>query len=203
MLDAGMRSGPAFAIPIEMYSSEEEKLKSAFKIEAQTLEIKKLQTGIQIAKEKRDQERAQAKTELSARYHANSFTDMLAAGKYEYVHEQITAKNFPIEGRSSVRPDIQLFHFHRSIRSDEVIREMEQSGFVPCKIEHLLTLGIEYPDLQRKQPIICLGSSCLDPHDCRHVPCLTSFYTGRRGLYLYLDGKKWASYCCFVAIRKS
>lgn len=134
--------------------------------------------------------------------YAKSLADMVKAGKYDYASDNIVAKNFPIEGTGVVETELVLVHFDRDIGSDAAIKELEQMGLVPCKIEHLLALGAKHPDLQREYPIICLGSSWVGSGGDRDVPYLSDWRAGRR-LDLDWFGSRWGRYCRFAAVRKS
>lgn len=134
--------------------------------------------------------------------YAKSLADMVKAGKYDCANENIVAKNFPIEGTGVVETELVFVHFNRDIGSEAAIKELEQMGLVPCKIEHLLALGAKHPDLQREYPIICLGSSWVVSDGRRGVPCLSYWFAGRRLRLRWFD-REWARYCRFAAVRKS
>ena len=135
--------------------------------------------------------------------------EMVRAGRYRYVNPDINPAHFPIEGDGEVQTEVILVHFDRYIESDDVIAELDEQGLVPAKIEHLLTLGGQHPDLQRQYSIVCLGSVWTGPLGVRRVPCLVwwdggrmvSLYCGRMvSLYCWPD--EWSRYCRFAAVRK-
>ncbi|TSC73105.1 MAG: Uncharacterized protein G01um101438_128 [Parcubacteria group bacterium Gr01-1014_38] len=129
-----------------------------------------------------------------------SLAEMIKAGKYDDVNEDITAEHFLIEGTGTVETEVVLVHFDCDIESDDAIREMEQMGLISGKIEHLLALGAEYPDLE--YPIICLGSVWVD-RDGRHaVPYLRRWNVGRE-LRLHWGDRRWRDDCRFLALRTS
>ena len=134
--------------------------------------------------------------------YTKSLADMVNAGGYSCVDVGVTPANFPLEGDGVVKTEIVLVHFDRDIEFDDAIKELEQRGLVPCKIEHLLDLGAKYPDLQREYPIVCLGSSWVNSHGGRLVPSLNSFH-GCRRIDLYWFGDGWDDDWRFLAVRKS
>lgn len=132
--------------------------------------------------------------------YTKSLAHMVAEGKYNRANDNIVANNFPIEGTGIVETEIFLVNFDRDIEFDEAIKEIKQMGLQPAKIEHLLALGAEHPYLQKEYPIICLGSSWVDPDGDCDVPCLDS-WNDERELNLDWFDNGCRSVCCFAAIR--
>lgn len=132
-----------------------------------------------------------------------SLAAMIAAGKYDRVNLEITAERFPVVGSGVVVYETKLFYINSIVSSDEVdglIRRVDPAcPWGPSRHEHTLAFGAAYPELQRKHPIIGLGSSVdLDGRRC--VVCLDRCGAGR---YLDLDrwDNDWSTYCCFLAVR--
>jgi hypothetical protein len=84
---------------------------------------------------------------------------MIAAGKYDRKDDAITADKFPVEGSGIKKFRNKLFHFDRYISSKGAVSAMRKEKFTPATHVHGLTLGATFPDMQRKYPIACLGSS--------------------------------------------
>lgn len=129
-----------------------------------------------------------------------SLEQMIAAGKYDWSNSDITAKRFPLKGSGKVELEPKLFYFGRDMSSDNVIAEMDKEGFRPCTIEELLAIGEQHPELQRKFPLVALGSVA-EIGGCRYVA-----YLRRRGSERELDllwfGNDWGDICRFPAVRK-
>lgn len=128
----------------------------------------------------------------------------IADGKYDWKDSDITAKNFPISPEMiGKKSDVsaKLFHFNRDISSDDVISEMDKSGYRPATLMELLVLGILFPELQRQFPIVALGSIWHDGFDYRHVPYLNVFGS-RRGLNLCGFDGGWDAHDRFLGVRK-
>jgi hypothetical protein len=101
-----------------------------------------------------------------------SVEDAVKAGKFDWSNDNITSKNFSklTDGQKSDK-EVFLFHFNKTMSSEEVIAKMDKAGYRPGNIWDLIGLAVKEPDLQRKFPIIALGSVCELGGD-RHVPCL-------------------------------
>ena len=132
--------------------------------------------------------------------YARNLGDMIKAGNYGYVNENITAENFPITGEGQVDEEITLIHFNRNISSDDAIKEMDELGFKPAILPQLLAFGETHPEVQREFPIVALGSvACVDGE--RQVPYLDYWY-GKRKLDLrWFDGD-WGGNYRFADVRK-
>lgn len=127
---------------------------------------------------------------------------MIKVGKYDWVNESITDKNFPIKGRKgTAEVELVLVHLDRDATTGQVEAELETRGFRAATIQELLALGAAHPELQRDFPIVVLGSSCvLD--DREYVPVLVE-EDGKRehDLRDYL-GYEWSDCYRFLAVRK-
>lgn len=129
-----------------------------------------------------------------------SLEQMIVAGQYGYTNSDITAKRFSIRGNDIVEYEASYFHFNRSISSEDAMKEIEQAGWSPAKIEHVLSHGKTFPEEQRKFPIIGLGSVA-EIRGARGVPCLGR-NGSRRDLDLLWFGSVWNVDSRFPAIRK-
>jgi hypothetical protein len=136
---------------------------------------------------------------LSVDY-SQTLEQMIAAGRYDWKNDDLTAKRFPIKGEGTEEVEAKLFHFGRSISSEDAKRLIEEAGWEVAKTEHLLAFGVKHPDEQRKFPIIALGSVGEVGGD-RGVPCLDGSGS-ERSLGLRWWGYDWNSDCRFLAVRK-
>jgi len=133
-----------------------------------------------------------------------SLKQMIGVSQYDSVDENITPERFPIVGADVVRFEARLFNFGRRISSeaaDEEIKTADKKDpWESAKIEHLLAFGAAYPDVQRKFPVVALGSSC-EIHGDRLVPGLWGRGSERRlSLDWWVGG--WRDGCRFLAVRK-
>lgn len=127
----------------------------------------------------------------------------IADGNYDRVNSNITAENFPVPQKiigKKVKVFAKLFHFNRNISSDDAILEMNKAGYRPATLMELLTLGILFPELQRKFSIVALGSIRHRSNNYRDVPYL---YTNdsRRKLDLYWFNNGSCAYYSFLGVR--
>ena len=114
---------------------------------------------------------------------------------FRYVNENITDENFPYVKRE--HGDYKIFSFNKYILSEEVIKEMDKEGYIPCTIHELL----EWEEWNGIDFVVALGSVCeLDGY--RHVAYLCGI-SDHRGLGMgYLDGD-WIGSYQFAGVRKS
>lgn len=126
---------------------------------------------------------------------------MVEAGRYDWTNSNITDKHFPVEGSGTVDVGIELVHYNRFMSEDDVRQDFDARGLRPATIEELLALGASKPDLQRKYPIIGLGSVWQDLAGYRFCPYLGGFGSGR-DLGLSWIEFDWGGLCRFVAVRK-
>ena len=133
--------------------------------------------------------------------YALTLEQMIAAGRYDWKNGDITAKNFTVTGTGTVKLEVRLFHYGRGMSTKDVLKDIDQNGYRPIKIEELLALGATKPELQREFPIIALGSVWQDLRGGRDVPFLSGDGS-RRHLNLRWIGRGWSEICRFGAVRK-
>jgi len=131
-----------------------------------------------------------------------SLADMLAVGKYDWKNNDITTKHFPTQDNGQAEVEIFLVHIGRDMGTDNVLKELDARGLRPAKIEELLALGADQPELQRQFPIIALGSVWRVSDGSRRVACLGRS-GAERSLGLRWYGFGWDDVCRFAAVRKS
>lgn len=97
---------------------------------------------------------------------------------------------------------ITLVHLNRYAKTEEVLAEMEKLNLRPTTSHETLAFAKAHPDVQRKFPLIGLGSVWVASRRRRSVLYL---YRGSalRDLRLYWFDRGWGGYCRFLAVRKS
>jgi len=136
--------------------------------------------------------------------YARSVLEMIIAGNYDLKHKDITEESFPLENdllHDERSVAVKFFYFNRNISSGDVIFEMNKAGYRPAVLSELLGLGELYPDLQKKFPIVALGSSWCDKLGFNYVPVL-NFINNNRKLDLEWFKGVWFDYYRFLAVRK-
>lgn len=119
-----------------------------------------------------------------------SRAEMIKAGNYDWVNDDITKRNFPVEDKGEKKKNIVLFHFNKYMESDDVIAEMNKAGYRPANADEILALGEAHPDLQREFPIVALGSVWRSPGGSRDMLCLNR-RGFKRNLVLLCFGGGW------------
>jgi len=132
--------------------------------------------------------------------YGQTLEQMIAAGRYDWKNDNITAKRFPIEGKGTVEFEAVLFHFDKDISSENAKKQIEEAGYEVAKIEHILSFGANYPEEQRKFPIVGLGSVG-EVSGRRYVPHLDRDGSRRR-LYLRWWDYGWNADYRFLGVRK-
>ena len=130
-----------------------------------------------------------------------SLAEMIEAGKYDLVNEDVTDAYFSVAGSGQEEVEITLFHFNQMVYSEYAIAEMRKAGYRPATIGELLAFGAAYPELQKQFPITALGSGLRYPKGEFWVPLLQCGGNGR-GLNLYWFGCNWDKTWRFAAVRK-
>ena len=87
-----------------------------------------------------------------------SLAEMISAGKYDWVNDDITAERFPIKGGMVAETSFELVHLDRNIESDEAVEELAMHGLRPADLAELIAFGAAFPEEQRQYPIVGLGS---------------------------------------------
>jgi len=130
-----------------------------------------------------------------------SVQEAIEAGKYQAVHADINAKNFPSTRSGQAALEIVLVRFEQRMKSEDVLQELDKEGLRAAELPEFLAFGAKYPDVQRKFSIAGLGSVWRDRKGYRNVPCL---YEASEGRYLDLHwwDDAWYSYSRFAATRK-
>ncbi len=129
-----------------------------------------------------------------------TFAKRIARGCYDQTNSDLTEKRFPVTDDQYGAWEWKLFHFKRRIFSEEVILLMEDVGFEPAQIGHILTFGMSYPEEQRKYPIIGLGRlASIDM--ARYVPGLSN-EGDKRKLYLDSFTGSWHGHYRFLGVRR-
>jgi hypothetical protein len=83
---------------------------------------------------------------------------LLAEGGYNWVYYRITSAAFPDSSRGQARLSATLVPFSPQASIPYVLQEEEAAGLRPATLKELLTFGASYPEVQRRIPVIALGS---------------------------------------------
>jgi hypothetical protein len=115
--------------------------------------------------------------------------------EFDWVDSDIE-KNFTAE---DIRGEIKVYHFDRTVTSEDVVKEMAKDGYLPANLSELLAYAKD--DWNGKDWIVSLGSEAL-VRGYRRVPCLDRGGAGRDlDLSWWDDG--WHGLSLFLAVRNS
>lgn len=114
--------------------------------------------------------------------------------KFDWVNSDI-GKHFTLEPVRS--EEYKLFHFDKTISSEDAIKEIERAGYAPATLHELL----KWKEWNESDFVIAFGSVA-EVGGGRHVPCLDR-NDSRRNLGLDWFDSDWGSYCRFLAVRNS
>ncbi len=129
-----------------------------------------------------------------------SLEQMIALGQYDWKNDDITTERFPVKGKGKKEVVGELVKYEENMSSDKVLADLDSKGLRPATHEELLAFGAAFPELQRKFPIVALGSVAGVGGD-RCVACLDGDDSGR-DLSLGWFGLGWDAFCRFLAVRK-
>jgi hypothetical protein len=130
-----------------------------------------------------------------------SVEQLIKAGKYDWFNDDITGRNFPSSEKGTAQVIVYLVNFDRDISSENAVKELDRQGLRPATLKELLALGATYPDLQRKDLIVALGSTWRPSDGDVSVPDLDGDGS-LRSLHLGWWGGGWRSHWRFAAVRK-
>lgn len=129
-----------------------------------------------------------------------SLKEMISAGNYGWVNDDITASHFPIKGSGTTETGFELVHFDRDVSSEDAVAELDKRGLRPADLAELLAFGAVFPEEQRKYPIVELGS--VAEVGCGRYVAYLFRGVSRRDLCLFRWGVIWNAGCRFLAVCK-
>ena len=136
--------------------------------------------------------------------YSKTLIEMIKLGRYNFVTD-INDQRFLLQGAGQHEVELVLVHLMDQPTTNKGLVYLNEQ-VKPAKIEHLLSFGAKYPDIQREFRVIALGSSFVNDWGFRGYPFLYSG-GGMRGLRLcWRHGTDahahWNDDCRFLAVRK-
>ncbi len=129
-----------------------------------------------------------------------SVESLVINGKYDWKDDNITNENFPTARKGEVDLVLELVHFNEVLTSEEVLEVLDEMGYRPAELYELLAVGAQYPEEQKKNPIVALSS------DGQRLAseCHPYLWIGVRGreLRCHWFGSKWGEDFRFLAVSK-
>lgn len=131
-----------------------------------------------------------------------SVESLVAQGEYDWANSGINSKHFQTAKKGEAALNLELVHLNQVLTSEEAIAELKKRGLRHAEPHELLSFGVQYPEEQRKYPIVALGSVWQDWLGGRSVAYLRSCADGRSLNLACFDGR-WSVRCRFLAVRES
>lgn len=132
--------------------------------------------------------------------YSQTLEQMIVLGQYDWKNDDITVARFPVKGERKKEIVAELVKYESNMSSEAVLADIDKKGFRPATIEELLAFGAAFPELQRKFPIVALGSVA-EVRDKRGVT-----YLGRSDSNRYLGlgwfDDSWSACYRFLVVRK-
>ena len=132
-----------------------------------------------------------------------SIEEAVALGKYDHIFpNEVTSENFKTKRNGVAKLKVKLINFEDWPSTKEIPEKLNQLGYRPAELHELLALGARYPDLQRKSPIVALGSIWKQsPSIHRSIPWICRDGSGR-ALGLCSLQASWNKGNYFAAVHK-
>jgi hypothetical protein len=133
-------------------------------------------------------------------------SEQVRMGTYGELNGNYKPENFTLTLTGN--REVVLFDPQGAVSSEEMIARMKAEGYVPALIDDALAMGVQYPDRQKKNAIVFLGTLFHDHDSCgdERVPLLDGWEDvseGGRLLLLGWFGNEWPDGCRFAAVRES
>lgn len=128
--------------------------------------------------------------------------ELLLAGKYDWVSDDITDENFPHVQRGDIEVNTRLVDLGQHISTDRALAKLARRKLWPATAAELLAFGAEYPDVQRQHPIVALGQTWCNSKGYDTVVCLVSCVGKRSAGLDYCVGDNWSRRCRFLAVAR-
>jgi hypothetical protein len=115
------------------------------------------------------------KSKITVDY-TRSAHSLIVDGHYTWKDYRLNGLRFPSSSEMEGKVDVtvKLFHFDWYIKLEHVASEMDKAGYRPATLIELLTLGILFPNLQKKFSIAATGSFWDDDSGDRLFPFLSA-----------------------------
>jgi hypothetical protein len=112
--------------------------------------------------------------------YSRSIEESLLAGRYDWVYYRLNSAVFPGGENGTGKISAVLVPFSPQASLEYVFGLQAAAGLRPATIRELLAFGETYPEVQRKLPVIALGSSAdlivtITVHDSPADPMMRTF----------------------------
>lgn len=126
---------------------------------------------------------------------------LIKDGKYDWANGDVSDSHFPLNKKGEEQVEIFIVSIDHRMSDPEVTQFINSLGIQDVNVKEELSLGAQYPDLLREDPIVGRGSKWRDSDGDLLVPSLRSIKS-RRGLFLVRLVGDWYSHWQFACKRK-
>src|SRR5258706_7017540 len=93
----------------------------------------------------------------------NTVKQLIKDGNYDWVNDNVSDPHFPINKKGEEQTEIFIVSIDRRKSNAEVNRILDRWGLQDANSKEELSLGAQYPNLQRQGPIVFRGSTPSSP----------------------------------------
>lgn len=136
--------------------------------------------------------------------YSKTLAEMIATCGFDWKSHDFSANRFLELGKKG-EPIIiaELVHFNLSISLSEAEEELKTMGMRAGTIRESLAFGATYPEMQRRFPIVALGSPAIDLSDGSWGAACLDGDEDRRCVKLVWNRSKLRACCRFLAVRNN
>ena len=127
--------------------------------------------------------------------------EAVKAGNYDWANNNVNSRNFPLRPRPVGQKTIEFVEFDHDSISEEAIEKARKRGLERPTYEDALDFGEQYPEEQRKHPIVFLHEPWQSPGGSLLVLVLVN-YSSKRNLNLHWFSYRWNRTFVFAFVRK-
>lgn len=129
---------------------------------------------------------------------------VIKGGTYDWYHPSISSGNFPSEESGIDTIEVEFIYFNRIISLEDAFLEIDRMGYRSLDIREFLALGKDPTRIQKKFPIVALGS-CQRSESPRGgyervIACENSSLKSK--LDLFWEKDTWNEDCRFAVTRR-
>ena len=134
-----------------------------------------------------------------------TFKQMFDACNFKSSEAILRERNFPFSAVLNPRLEtitVKLFYFNRGFHAEDAILVMKKNGYRPATIAELFAFSCAYPDLQRRFPIIALGSVMKDKNGDFCSPFIVGPKCNSQ-IGVFWNGSGCYRFCRFLAVKQA
>lgn len=127
-----------------------------------------------------------------------TLAEMLAAGKFSSVAEEITEADYPVNPKQFTTKGSKRYRFDRDMTKSEVAVEIVADGHKPGPIERILAERAEHPEERHQQPLVAIAISNGDDVKVDPASCVPYLDGNALSLSCALPDGLMAAHCTYI-----